>query len=114
MFSGLEFCVEFISEVRNAKSAIVFLNININVESCASDGSQNMRPTSFVYTSLNITIYECTLRSLDLSPTVILGPCGCIYYSLANLTYDWSIHSSCGSQDCAIARVLNACKFLEK
>ena len=46
MFSGLEFCVEFISEVRNAKSAIVFLNININVESCASDGSQNMRPTS--------------------------------------------------------------------
>ena len=51
MLSGLEFCVEFISEVRNAKSAIVFLNININVESCASDGSQNMRPTSSDRTS---------------------------------------------------------------
>ena len=31
---------------QKCKICYSFLNININVESCASDGSQNMRPTS--------------------------------------------------------------------
>ena len=37
---------------QKCKICYSFLNININVESCASDGSQNMRPTSSVLRTL--------------------------------------------------------------